>query len=128
MHRIAVIAVTLATLATLAPTGTAEESPAAPAAPAPAAPAAVAVPQTHTEGGMFKPFYGEITHENRIYLFGSKAKYQKFQGSLEADPLKSKTFIGKGPNRMTVVAETDKDAPTMTERLVAQMRKRYDLQ
>lgn len=110
----------------------AADTPAAAGAAAPAAPAAapVAMPSTeHTEGGSFKPFYGEVFHNKRYYLFGSKAELAKFRKAeyAEMNPLKSKMFIGKGPNRATVVIETDKDAASMTERLLKQFRTRHNL-
>ncbi len=93
-----------------------------------ASPTAIPESATYSEGGMVQPFYGEVVHEKRVYLFGNKVSYDKFMESKQPNPLLSKTFIGKGPNRMTTVIETDKDAPQMTDRLFAQMRQRYDLQ
>jgi len=92
------------------------------------APAATATTE-HMEGGSFKPFYGEVFHNKRYYLFGTKAELAKYREAAyaEMNPLKSKMFIGKGPNRATVVIETDKDAATMTERLLNQFRKRHNL-
>ncbi len=95
-------------------------------------PAAVSVASTlpegsHTEGGMLHPFYGEVIHNNRIYLFGKKAAYKHFLDSKEANPLTSKILIGKGPNRMTVVVQVDKEVPVMTNRLIAQMRTRHSM-
>lgn len=107
----------------------ADTTPAAPAA-APAAQASeAAAPTVHTEGGSFKPFYGEVFLKKRYYLFGTKAELAKFREAhyAEMNPLKSKMFIGKGPNRATAVIETDKDAPQMTERLMKQFRARHNL-
>lgn len=98
------------------------------AASATSAPAA-AETVTHSEGGTFKPFYGEVFHNKRYYLFGTKHEFAKFREAhyAEMNPLKSKMFIGKGPNRATVVIETDKDAPQMTARLMKQFRARHNL-
>ena len=101
------------------------------AAPAAAATAAPAATETviHSEGGAFKPFYGEVFHNKRYYLFGTKHEFAKFREAhyAEMNPLKSKMFIGKGPKRATVVIETDKDAPQMTARLMKQFRARHNL-
>ena len=87
-------------------------------------------PGVHSEGGSLSPFYGEVFHENRYYLFGTKPSFAAFvaQGEKkEANPLKSKMFIGKGPKRETIVVETSKDVPGMTDRLVKQFRQRYGI-
>lgn len=114
-------------LAALAPIAAAE----APAAIAGASAPAPAAEETavHSEGGTFKPFYGEVLHAKRWYLFGTKQEFATFResGWAEMNPMKSKMFIGKGPKRATVVIETDKDAPRMTERLMKQFRARHDL-
>lgn len=104
------------------PTSTATQASAAPAT-------ATAAPSTepYTEGGSLQPFYGEVFHEGRYYLFGTKLALNKFLAAREPDPLKIKSFIGKGPNRTTIVAQTDKDVPAMTMRLVNQLRKRHNL-
>ena len=125
-----VLALLLAGAACAAAADTPAVAPAA--APAAAAPAAApeAMPTTeHSEGGSFKPFYGEVFHKKRYYLFGSKAELAKFRKAeyVEMNPLKSKMFIGKGPSRATVVIETDKDAASMTERLLKQFRTRHNL-
>lgn len=77
------------------------------------------------------PFYGEVFHENRFYLFGTKPEFARFVGQeekKEANPLKSKMMIGKGPKRETIVVETNKEVPGMSDRLVAQFRKRYAIE
>ena len=83
----------------------------------------------HTEGGTFKPFYGEVFHNKRYYLFGTKTELAHFREAnySEMNPLKSKMFIGKGPNRATAVVQTDKDTPQMTERLLKKFRERHNL-
>ena len=90
---------------------------------------ATATPSTtpYVEGGSLKPFYAEVFHEGRYYLFGTKPALAKFLEAHEANPLQSKSFIGKGPNRATVVAQTSKDVTTMTDRLIAQFRKRNNM-
>jgi len=88
-------------------------------------------PGVHSEGGSMAPFYGEVFHENRFYLFGTKPEFAKFTAQSEkkeANPLKSKMMIGKGPKRETIVVETSKDVPGMSDRLVAQFRTRYGIE
>jgi hypothetical protein len=109
------------------------------AAPAPAAdntsqaPAASAAPMSapstepYSEGGTMKPFYGEVFHEGRFYLFGTKGEFTKFLDSHSSNPLISKSFIAKGPNRETVICEKPKDSPSMASRLINQFRKRHNL-
>lgn len=96
-----------------------------------AAPAASPAAETtaHTEGGAFKPFYAEVFHQRRYYLFGTKPEFARFTeaGYAEMNPLKSRMFIGKGPGRATVVVETAKDTPKMAERLMKQFRARHNL-
>lgn len=101
---------------------------AAPAAAAPAAAPAADETTLHTEGGALRPFYAEVKHHGRYYLFGSKPVFARFRDSgYEPNPLISKMFIGKGPQRATVVAQTDKETPEMTERLMRQFRARHGL-
>jgi len=85
------------------------------------------VPGNHVEGGGFAPFYAEILHEKRIYLFGTKATHDAFMAAKELNPLKARMLIAKGPGRETVVVETDKDSPQMTKRLLNQFKSRYGL-
>lgn len=83
----------------------------------------------HQEGGSMAPFYGEVYHKGRFYVYGTKAAFAKFQEEgNEPNPLATKMFIGAGPDRKTVVAETSKDNPGMTDRLVKQLRARYGVQ
>ncbi len=93
-----------------------------------ASPAAISESAAYAEGGMVQPFYGEVVHEKRVYLFGNRLTYEQFIESKHPNPLVSKTLIGKGPKRMTTVIETDKEASQMSDRLFAQMRQRYELQ
>lgn len=91
----------------------------------------VAFPQdgaTHAEGGSLSPFYGEVYHKGRFYLHGTKAAHAKFLEGMEPNPLATKMFIGKGPEKKTIIAQTDKDSPGMTDRLVNQCRARYGVQ
>jgi hypothetical protein len=89
--------------------------------------AAKPTPGSYQEGGAFKAFYGEELHENRIYLFGQKPAYDSFAATHQIDITKAKTFVGEGPNRETVIVQTDKDAPQMTDRVYQQFKKRYGL-
>jgi len=81
-----------------------------------------------TKGGGFVPFYGEVKHDERIYLFGNKFRYLKFMETKQVDELNHKKFIGDGPEGMTMVVETEKDSPGMTERIVETCKSRYNLQ
>ena len=74
-----------------------------------------------------KPFYGEIFFDGRYYLFGTKVEFTKFSETHQVNPLICKNFIGKGPNRETVVAQAPKESPSMPKRLVNQLRKRNNL-
>jgi hypothetical protein len=69
------------------------------------------------------PFYREITHDGRIYVVGSKESYADF---LNAHHLPyCKTYIGKGPNRETVIFELDKKDESLLKRLVEQYNQKY---
>ncbi len=87
----------------------------------------VTVPATFVESSMFKPFYGEVLHEKRLYLFGNKFRYDAFMATKEVSELFHKKLIGEGPNRMTLVVETDKDAPQMSDRIIARCKAHYGL-
>lgn len=88
----------------------------------------VAVPAQYSEGGGFSgAFYGEALQDGRIYLFGQKKTFEDFLVTKQPIITKSKTFIGAGPNYETVIAETDKESPAMTERVLKQFKKRYGL-
>lgn len=117
-------------------TGCGGDRPAAttPVAPAPAAaadasakPATAPSTEPYSEGGTMKPFYGEVFHEGRYYLFGTKPEFNAFLASRSSNPLISKNYIGKGPNRETLVAQKPKESPSMADRLVNQFRKRHGL-
>ncbi len=83
----------------------------------------------HSEGGSMAPFYGEVYHKNRFYVFGTKQEFATFQAKHnDPNPLASKMFVGKGPDKKTIIAETSKDSPGMTDRLVNQLRARYGVQ
>ena len=82
----------------------------------------------HQEGGSMAPFYGEVFHENRFYVFGTRAEFATYKAKKEVNPLASKMFIFKGPDKKTVIAETSKDSPGMADRLVKQLRSRYGVQ
>ncbi len=80
----------------------------------------------HT-GGAFTPFYGEELFEARIYLFGQEPAWARFLKSHEVEPTKVKTYVGAGPNHETVIVQVDKDAPQMTERLLADFNERHGI-
>ncbi len=82
----------------------------------------------YQEGGSMAPFYGEMFHDNRFYVFGTKAEFATFKMKKELNPAASKMFIGKGPDKKTVIAETSKDSPGMGDRLLKQLRARYNVQ
>ncbi len=92
-----------------------------------AAPGVKPTPGSYVEKGAFSPFYAEELHDGRIYLFGQQKTHEAFMKSKEPNPLKIKSFIKRGPNRETVIVETDKEAPTMGDRLWKQFQTRYGL-
>ena len=53
-------------------------------------------------------YYGEFREEKRIYLLRSPEAVHMFSEGVKEMP-QSKTMIGKGPNRETLVIETVKD-------------------
>ncbi|MBA2482427.1 MAG: hypothetical protein H0V44_17325 [Planctomycetes bacterium] len=88
---------------------------------------AKAVPGSYSDGGGLSRYYGEELHEKRIYVFGTKDMHNAFKATHTVDPTKSKSFIGEGPNRETVVVQAEKDQPAMTARLLESFKKRYAL-
>jgi hypothetical protein len=87
----------------------------------------------HVESSSFKPFYAETKVQDKslhgtIYLFGQRKTWEAYKANLAVNPLKIKSFIGAGPNKETVTIETDKDAPSMTNRLYKQFQDRHALQ
>lgn len=100
-------------------------------APRAADPANPAKPGSHQEGGGFSPFYAEEVHEGRLFVFGSKATWEKFLKTKEMDPMNSKRLIGGGPvvdgKRMTLVVETTKDEPAKDKRILETVKARYGL-
>ena len=73
------------------------------------------------------PYYGEELHDGRIYVFGTRKAHDDFKASHEPNVLNSKTLIKQGPNRETVILQTDKDVPVMTERILRVFRERWNL-
>ncbi len=92
-----------------------------------AAPGVKPTPGSYVEKSAFSPFYAEELHDGRIYLFGQQKTHEAFLKTKEPNPLKIKSFIKRGPNRETVIVETDKEAPTMGDRLWKQFQTRYGL-
>lgn len=84
-------------------------------------------PGSYSEGGGLSKYYAEELHEKRIYIFGTKAAHEKFMASKDMNPLASKTMVGEGPNRETIVVQAEKDQPAMTDRIVGTFKKRYGL-
>ncbi len=84
-----------------------------------------AKPGRYAEKSAFAPLYAEEVKDGRIYLFGTNPAHDAFVATQEVEITKSKTFIGLGPNRETVIVQTDKDAPEMARRLVKRFHERW---
>ena len=97
------------------------------AAPAAVTPGAAPSSEPYSEGGSLSPFYGEIFHEGRFYLFGTKVEFTNFAQTHTPNPLICKNYIGKGPNHETVICQKPKESPSMAGRLLNQFRKRHGL-
>jgi hypothetical protein len=89
--------------------------------------AAPATPGSFQMGGGLSPFYGEELHEGRLYVFGTKKKWEEFQVTKDMDPLNSRRLIGAGPNKMTLIVETTKDEPAKDKRILKTVAERYNL-
>ncbi|HYE04276.1 MAG TPA: hypothetical protein VEL07_02035 [Planctomycetota bacterium] len=92
-----------------------------------AAPGTPPTPGSYVEKGAFAPYYAEELHDGRIYVFGQQKTHEAFVATRSVNPLTSKSFIRRGPNRETVIVESDKDAPTMTTRLWRHFRARHGI-
>ncbi len=86
-----------------------------------------ATPGSFQMGGGLSPFYAEELHDNRMYVFGTKSVWEKFQTTKDMDPLNSRRLIGKGPNKMTLIVETTKDEPGKDKRILKTVAERYKL-
>jgi hypothetical protein len=87
----------------------------------------------YVEPSSFKPFYAETKVQDKslhgtIYLFGQRKTWQAYKESGAVNPLKIRSYIGAGPGKETVTIETDKDAPSMTNRVLKQFQARHNLQ
>lgn len=119
-HRSISIALAFASVLALGGCGDSREANAAP----------VTIPAdgtVYTTGGGMSLFYGEMYHDGRFYVYGDKKSFNEFLATKSANPTTTKSFIGQGPDRKTLVVQADKDQPQMTTRLVEQIRSRYGL-
>jgi len=69
--------------------------------------------------------YKEHRKDGRIYVTGSKESSESFKKSGHMPY--TRTLIGAGPNRETVVFEVDKKDESLADRLEAEFRKRHGL-
>ena len=78
--------------------------------------------------GFAGPFYGEIfvPEKNRFVVFGTKAGMEDWKKSGEM--AFSRTQVGFGPKRETVVFESEKESLQVTERLKRDFAARWNLQ
>lgn len=107
----AVVATLLAVLA-----GCSASSKSTSSAPAAEKPAAMA----KDSGG----FYAEETFKGRLYVFGTEKAHKAFKDTQQV-PHIAKTYIGAGPDGMSVVLEADAKANDLQDRLKAEYEGRH---
>lgn len=96
-----------------------------PGAPAPAG--------AFVEGGSgFTRYYREepieVNERKRILIFGTPEMYEDYKSKGEMNPTKSRTYIGKGPNKETVVVEAStSESPQRHDRLKKRFAERHNV-